>query len=54
MEAWLEVKKQTIYNMAAFVTLLTDKSRRTLDMTVYQRRIFSVKRMLVRLTEKIT
>ena len=52
VEAWLEVKKTN--NMAALVALLTNKSRRTLDMAVYQRRIFSVKRMLVRLTEKIT
>lgn len=45
---------QKTNNMAALVALLTNKSRRTLDMAVYQRRIFSVKRMLVRLTEKIT
>ena len=45
---------QKTNNMAALVALLKNKSRRTLDMAVYQRRIFSVKRMLVRLTEKIT
>ena len=32
-------------NMAALVALLTNKSRRALDMAVYQRRKFSVKRI---------
>ena len=45
---------QKTNNIAALVALLKNKSRRTLDMAVYQRRIFSVKRMRVRLTEKIT
>ena len=35
VEAWLEVKK----NIAALVALLTNKSRRALDMAVYQKNI---------------